>query len=235
LIDFDKLLRWYVEIYALAWSKSEEPQLTLLDKSQTLNGQKDQWFLKRNKFPSVHYTQENIDALKKLSSSYSETISKLCDDWTVMTDFDFENQYKSELLDRGKAYVNLFWAYLDKQIKFASGDTTVDISDIAYSESSTIINIVYDILKTKGLSHEEALRDSQKFFSSETFQKIPIINLSALLWTALARRYSVVGQKVNAEGSIVRDINTISTVLPHCDAMLIDKQCAQLLKDSGKY
>ena len=86
-------------------------------------------------------------------------------------------------------------------------------------------------------AHGEALirkmtgvQNAREFFASSIFRQIPVINIEAVMWAGLAHRFQN-GMK-DWKVSIVNDILAISAHLPVCDAMFLEKECANLLTNA---
>lgn len=94
----------------------------------------------------------------------------------------------------------------------------------------TIVHSLKETFKETGLDEEESLKKVGEFLSSPSLKNIPFLKISTLLFTALARK-AATGQKRIPNSSFFDDVNTISTLMPYCDAIFIDNECASLLRE----
>jgi hypothetical protein len=93
--------------------------------------------------------------------------------------------------------------------------------------------LVRDLLReaqAHGLSPEEAQGAVLKFFESDSFMEIPSIKLSSFLFASIARK-AAHGQKAVPSEGVFTDVEAIASLLPYCDAMVLDREMAGLLRD----
>ncbi len=84
-------------------------------------------------------------------------------------------------------------------------------------------------LEGGGCKREECEARAREFLTSGIFSSIPIVRIGAALWAGFADRL-VHGGKKEAETSFGNDAKFLSAYLPYCDAMFIDRPCAEMLK-----
>ena len=85
-------------------------------------------------------------------------------------------------------------------------------------------------LKEHGVSGEARLEEAERFLYSEAALRTPENHLGALLFAGLARRAASGQKRVPSRGT-PNDMKFISAYLPYCDAMFIDNEFAQLLRE----
>ena len=85
----------------------------------------------------------------------------------------------------------------------------------------------------QGLSREKAKEAIREFIASGTMNETPSNIISAAMWASLAMQ-AAAGQKKIPDEGMATDIDVVSTLLPYCDAMLVDNKCRSLLNDIPK-
>jgi len=106
-----------------------------------------------------------------------------------------------------------------------------DKLEMLTTNSTTVLILdIKETLEHEGISKDETLQKTIEFLLSDFASKIPSHRIAALMYAALARR-AASGQKRLLKGSIFNDVKTISNLLPYCDAMFIDIECASLLNE----
>jgi hypothetical protein len=85
--------------------------------------------------------------------------------------------------------------------------------------------------KTAGVSEQDMASKVKAYFQSADFKSVPFVRTSCLLWAAIARKASR-GLKEPPGLSMVNDVQTVSALLPYCDAMFIDNSCRALLTEN---
>lgn len=85
-------------------------------------------------------------------------------------------------------------------------------------------------LESRGAPPGTRLPVVASFMRDADFSKVPFIEISSHLWASVARA-AANGAKP-PEASIWTDFQVISSLLPFCDAMLLDRACVGLLRDN---
>jgi len=63
-----------------------------------------------------------------------------------------------------------------------------------------------------------------QYLATPSLREIPFQKISAMLWAAVARK-AASGRKDPPNRGMSNDVEMLSTLLPYCDAMLIDNEC----------
>ncbi|MEK6322080.1 MAG: hypothetical protein AABN33_10390 [Acidobacteriota bacterium] len=69
-----------------------------------------------------------------------------------------------------------------------------------------------------------------QYLAAPSLKEIPFQKISAMLWAALSRK-AAAGRKEPPNRGMSNDVETLSTLLPYCDAMLIDNECRTYLNE----
>jgi hypothetical protein len=85
-------------------------------------------------------------------------------------------------------------------------------------------------LETRGVVQGERLSTVLCFFAEADFSAVPVAEITSHLWASVAR--DVGGGARPPEPSIFSDLTVISTLLPYCDAMLLDRACVGMLRNN---
>jgi hypothetical protein len=95
------------------------------------------------------------------------------------------------------------------------------------------VDVALNLVRTAqsfGMDSQQATQFVLEFLYSEDALRTPLNNISALLMAALARRASM-GQRQPPSRGMWNDITALSAFLPYCDAMFVDNECAELLRE----
>lgn len=83
------------------------------------------------------------------------------------------------------------------------------------------------------LNQQEAITETQwqEYLHSKHFAEVPCVKLEATIWATVAYRAANIGQRKAPNQGFSNDVSFISTFLPYCDAMFVDKECHGILDD----
>lgn len=87
--------------------------------------------------------------------------------------------------------------------------------------------------KVHGLQPNQANGAIKSFIESGAMNETPSNIISASMWASLAMK-AAAGQKTPPDEGMATDIDIVSTLLPYCDAMFVDRTCRSLLLDIPK-
>ena len=97
-------------------------------------------------------------------------------------------------------------------------------------ESVNAVQAVMEVFREAGISPEQIWLKTQEYFLSPHLRNVPSIKIVSMLYAALARK-AAGGQKRPPNRGMANDIESLSSVLPFCDAMFVDKECHALLRE----
>ncbi len=101
---------------------------------------------------------------------------------------------------------------------------------IPTTRSRELVMTLAEIFRKGGIPEDEALDRVHDFLFSGTLDRVPRLRIQALLWAGMAHQAAKGGTLTPPGRGAMTDVNVISTVLPYCDALLIDNQMRSLLE-----
>jgi len=113
--------------------------------------------------------------------------------------------------------------------KFAD-DTCSNILDLIPPTAVIIIQSIKDVCAEQNVTDVQIPKKVHEYLTSLSLQNIPHVRILAALYACL-RRSASSGRRKQPSQSLFNDFDAISTLLPYCDAMFIDKECFNLLND----
>jgi len=93
-----------------------------------------------------------------------------------------------------------------------------------------MIWICLDELEQAGIRGSSARERLREYLSADRLRSLPFLHIASLLWASVARKVYC-GQR-ELKASLVNDIDTVSTLLPYCDGMLVDNECRAHLSEN---
>jgi len=227
--NFETIERFHLVECARRWIKNLDNDDVLLDIKSIARNDVHRW--QERFIISVNWDEmtDVISEIRSLNDMEDSSIKVLFSSWQSMSEFNFEKQYQFELKSYGETIIKCYYDYLEKLRKAMLGELPDKHEDLSPNQSTILVKAIENTFKHEGISSDEALSKTIQFLLSDFADKIPSHKISSLMYAALARR-AVNGQK-SLKGSIFNDVKTISNLLPYCDALFIDKECASLLNE----
>jgi gas vesicle protein len=227
--DFDTIERFYMCAYAINWKNQNKEIDFLLDVKSIIRGKVNEWQDRIHISVNMGIDEEVINEIKNENSMKQSHIKQLFENWKGIKKFDFEEQYQHEVNSYGKTVAQIYMDHLKNYANKMMLGIPLEEKDFR-STISILVNSIKDSFINECESEMDAFKMTIEFLLSGYVKNIPAHHISALMWTELARRVAVVGQK-KIKGSIFNDIRTISNLMPYCDAMFVDKECAEILSE----
>ena len=226
---FDTIERFQLCDHAENWVRGNEDKDVEINIRSVIHGNLHGWNDRFIISVDASNIEEDVRLLKANKQSSQGQMNQLFKKWQQQKDFDFEKHWDFELSSYGNIIKKLYLEYIENFAKVQFGLST-NMDKLMDTRILTIVHSLKEIFSETGLDEEEALIKVGEFLSSPSLRNIPFLKISTLLYTALARK-AATGQKRIPNASFFDDVKTISALMPYCDAMFIDNECASLLRE----
>ena len=107
---------------------------------------------------------------------------------------------------------------------------TMDDIMSPFSLPCSLVQSLKWLFVSNGVDDKNVCSKVCEYLNSDSLKSVPFVEISSLLFAALARKYASGMRKPPDEG-LETDINIVSVLLPYCDAMFIDNQMHTYLKE----
>ena len=199
-----------------------------IDAGDVIYGNPDAWQEKLIVSVDFKHTDEEVATIKKTRDATHEGITEIFARWRSEPKKKFAERFEEEGLAWGRVMMQ---KYVESIVKYGSGQTTMeDFAMSAMSDESVLITGLSMYLPHEPEKTEENLRKMSAFLQSKEMLEVPFNRVSALLWAAIADQAANDATRKPPNKGIVNDIDMISTLLPYCDAMFIDRDMHGLLQ-----
>jgi hypothetical protein len=172
-----------------------------------------------------------IAQIRESNSRSAQSLREVWGRWQTEA-MSFEDRVKEETRAFGVATANtiqVFERRRSEAVRVLANDPNADfdINDILPPMSVDLMQHLTRIASVNGLTGDDVPRAIGRYFSDvDSLLEIPSLRISSVLFANLAHR-AFSGEK-NAPKSTA-DAQFISSYLPYCDALFVDKQCGALL------
>jgi hypothetical protein len=239
--DFDSIKSMQIGELALAWAEHREPDFefnstSILSKDP--NGWDDRFYIVFGDNPFISAAR-----LRQVRAEFHAKIERLFKDVWGRERHSFQYWYELERMGY-QAYLLEAAARHNHEreeavlsYKPAEEPTLEALDKILPSFPERVIAGIEQIMRFPrhgGMrSPAEQAELCKSFFVRNRLADAPFVKLQSLMFAALARRAAQGQKKLPNEGTAT-DIDTVSHLLPSCDALFMDNGCRSLLLDVPK-
>ena len=151
--------------------------------------------------------------------------------WQGEASRQFEDWYREEL-DGWATFTWIdFLRSAGRLLAAAQSTRQFDLEDLwPGTRSRELVLTLARIFQESGVPEDEAFDRVHDFLFSGTLDRVPKLRIQSLLWAGMAYQAAKGGRQRPPGRGAITDVNIISTVLPYCDAVLIDREMRGLLE-----
>lgn len=205
-----------------------EPELRI---SSVVHGEIDVWTERYTVSVDIPWKEEWIADLRRQRDELSEEITKIFSRWRGEPGRRFNDWFEEEVLAFGQNHLKGFGTQLKKYADIQVGERVLTMNDLVPASSVKLVMMVRHALINTGTSNENDWpKKTIEYLTSSSLKSIPFLKISSMIWAAIARK-AASGMKRPPSRGMSNDVETISTLLPYCDAMFIDDECRGYLNE----
>lgn len=208
------------------WLAGEEPRRA--GHEAALEGRRDEWLDRLRIDTRIDVDDQTLDELRETRARTHTAMANVARVWRDEGVRPFLERFEQEWRGYGPSVMRRYGERLGSFGEVLAGRREFTPDDLYPSESQLIITDFKDILVDAGRKQAEHWGTIERFFNDAALARVPFLRLSCGLLAALATEISQ-GRGRDPDRGMVHDVNFVSTLLPHCDAMLIDDRAKRLL------
>ena len=162
--------------------------------------------------------------------SHAGLIDVFTNTWKKQPERTWEHWRDSEAQSCGPQLMRLFLEYAKKWDDITHGRREVEgLDDMAPAPVVLLCNGIMARFRNAGHSVKNSMKLTAGFFHSKAMTLLPYVQISCSLYASLAKKaFSQV--KPPTQG-FFSDVDVMSCLLPYCDAMFMDRECAAYWKE----
>lgn len=173
--------------------------------------------------------------IDKLRTSNAQSRTQLADFWKRWASekgYGFVRRVTEETLGLGKGLLTeAVRASKRREIAMAKADAgeDFDIEDLFPPSTNGVLDSMVRTARSKGISEPEIPKLMVKYFADvSSLLEVPKIRIGSILFASLARTAEL-GKKEPPKSTT--DVTFISSYLPYCDALFVDRESAVILEE----
>ena len=174
-----------------------------------------------------------IDNLKNINATTAKQLAEIWESWKGDKS-SFEEKAKQEVLGLGKGKIRMMHDFIERKnvaIQKMATDSSyqLDIDDILPPPAIELMEALMNTARASGIVEENLFLTILKYLSdANALLEVPCLKISSVMFAGLARSASL-GEKKPPKSTV--DVQFISSYLPYCDAMFVDKQSARMIRE----
>lgn len=231
LKSFHDIRRHQLYQNAMEWLQGNPTDSPLIDPLDIFHRSIDVWHDRFYiSFPR-RYLFETQDHKRKSNEEAYEILKRTFARWQSDKHTPFSQRFREECMSIGPVVLRI-WEEHVRNLTQLSLEGMQDLLGAAFGPITN--DYVLDVqLAYERLGYDRAQIHPKvsKYFHSSALCDIPFNKIHSLLAAALARK-AMAGQKRLPTPGMLQDFETISVLLPYCDAMILDKECHALLSEA---
>lgn len=225
------ILRFEIHEQLDRWLASKPMGETDLEAQRLVHGKINGW--QERLIISVNSQRmENAKGqIRDTKSATFEILKEALNRWQTEADKKFDYWYREELSQWPLSIVDGYKKQYERMFKVIAGQG--DPLELLPTPFFSIFTEISETLKRKTKSDQEYKEKLNQFMTSDCFEKVPFVRIFSMLMATIAARISSGHmKKEKVEASVYNDIMMISSLLPFCDAIFLEKQMAGFLRDN---
>lgn len=220
-ITLDQLMQ-----FADAFIAEEMPPSIAFNVDGALEGERNKWL------PDMHISVNSdfshfADGIRAERDRESDAFSAIAQRWQS-DKAQFDEVLREELASFGAAHLRAWRAAQQRMLDGIAARNPDAILAGSMHDSTVIVHLLMEKLRTAGLSDVEVAVNVIAFFQWSGLQLLPHHQISSHLYAAIARKMGS-GQKRLPSKGMINDVRAIAAYAQYVDAMFIDNECAALL------
>jgi Zn ribbon nucleic-acid-binding protein len=175
-----------------------------------------------------------IESLQKTNIFTEEQLKIIWKRWQSEVDVGFIERVREETLSLGKGLIDTLRRFTERRnfvmAKIAAGQNyNLELDDFLPPMSNEILEALVRIVRAKGVPGPQIPEIIVRYLNdADSLLEIPQIRISSVMLAGWAHK-AALGKKDPPKSTV--DVQFISSYLPYCDALFVDKESALVLKE----
>jgi hypothetical protein len=184
----------------------------------------------RIRFVTVGSYPPDLDQMREWRERGHENLTATFHRWQTETGQSFEFWFEEERAAFGKAHLEILLGWVLRKARIQAGHEQFTERDLFDPPVVRLLTDLGSVFEGYGVPQGSLLRTVEAFLLSAEAKGIPFLKISAAMYACMAKK-AADGQKKPPNQGTFADVTALATLLPVCDAMVIDDKCLATLND----
>lgn len=186
----------------------------LFDPQRATSGKIHGWQPRTQFYASWWDNADYVEPIRERRREVQKRLERVFERWRTETEFGFDRWFAEESSELGR------WLILELD-GVKSGPLWV----------SGLAQALQKMFKTHVRAPHDWMHELRQFIVSKEYIEAPALRLNAGMWAALANKAAHAGQKKPPDEGMSVDVDAVSSLLPYCDVMFVDRACYSIVSD----
>jgi Zn ribbon nucleic-acid-binding protein len=232
--DHEEIVRKQICEHFESYLKGHPEIEPATEPEKIVHGELHEWHGRMHISINMKPKKEQVDESQKSKTKTYQSFLQVFDRWKTEKHKKFDDWYKEENGGFASGTILAIRKHYEKQAalpeKMMRGKQ-LDLNDVFPPPSLSLVQAMQYTARKNGLTdNSEIFAKIRAYLFSDNLDHIPVIRIGSLLYAALADQ-AAKGRTNPPSPGVVVDVNMISSLLPYCDAIFVDKENAALLGD----
>ena len=215
-----------------AWLAGEKP-VHDFNAERVTNGNLHGWQGRLIISVSGGYPPDMTDAIRSGRDSLGQAHAEWFERCRTRTDKSFDHALRIELDGCREGLIGAYRSWLQRRLEIGRGQRPFDINDLMPSSSVQQVQSILETLRRRGETGRALMAKFIEFLDSDEFRDTPTNRISTRMFAMIAHQ-AANGRKRPPSRGMSSDIHVVSSLMPYCDAMLVDNECRAMLENIPK-
>lgn len=213
---------------ASAWLRGTPPEFTV-SRSHAIRGKFNVW-LDNIRFVIKGSYPDDVDEMRSAREQGHANLTATFERWRTETSRSFADWYEEERRAFGPVCLQIYQDWARRYVRVSLGVEPFSLNATWPPEPVSTITALAAHLEGRGVPARDALPKVFEFLQSDAVLEIPYLRISSAMYATIAMK-AAGGQRTPPNQGTFADVTAVATLLPVCDAMVIDDKCEALLRD----
>ncbi len=226
--DKETIRRLQICEHARNWIRNNTDKMISLDVNSIVHGDINAWQKKIILSVNTPFDEHAINEIWRSRSEIHQGMKQCFSQWQKDKEKSFEFWFNEDSMAFGKSTLKMYLKNIWRQKEISDGKRLPTSDDFIPSSSVDLVQSIKSIFKEEDIKDVDIWPKVFEYLNSPNLKEIPFNKIASMLIAAIARKASA-GKRKPPNRGMVYDNDMISTLLPYCDALFIDKECHSYL------
>jgi hypothetical protein len=213
---------------AVEWAQGEAGEVVAVNRKDALRGDVDVWLPVIRIDADFEPLAEFVDEMRSERTRIQAHFAALFERRRNEKDKKFDDWYREEIGYAGPTILAGAADYAKRMKALGTGNVPLDA--MYPPEQVTQLDAIQRGLTKGGIKPANLSAKAIEFLSSGALAGVPFVRIGAALHASLANQWAHGGKRSAPNEGMFYDFQMVAALLPYSDAMLIDSECAEIVK-----